>query len=499
MSQAGSLGNGGGGGGTVTSVSGTANRITSTGGSTPVIDIAATYVGQSSITTLGTVGTGTWNATAIGPTFGGTNQTTYATGDILYASGANTLSKLAASTNGFILKLAGGVPTWAADSTGTVTSVSGTTNRITSTGGATPVIDISASYVGQASITTLGTIGTGVWNGTAVVVQFGGTGRATLTNHGVLVGAGTTAITQLAAGTAGQVLQSGGASADPAYSTPTYPSASGTARKILVSDGTNNVYSTETWAVPGTSGNLLTSNGTNWTSAANSSFSQIVVQVISALGSGTYTPTAGMKYCIVEICGGGGGGGGVATTSAIQTAAGSGGGGGGYARTVFSAAAIGASQTVFIGSGGTAGSSSGGNGGNGGATSFGASFLMSVGGGLAGTGMVGQGDFLFTSGGTGSAGALTGTITTQGQQGSPGQAFYYATATKGVASGGSGGSSVLGGGGFGDARSTTGTSAGQAGTGYGGGGGGACAGISSGAGRAGGTGAPGVCIVTEFI
>lgn len=49
-----------------------------------------------------------------------------------------------------------------------VTSVSGTSNRITSTGGTTPVIDISASYVGQSSITTLGTITTGVWNGTAI-------------------------------------------------------------------------------------------------------------------------------------------------------------------------------------------------------------------------------------------------------------------------------------------------------------------------------------------
>lgn len=42
---------------------------------------------------------------------------------------------------------------------GTVTSVSGTTNRITvATGTSTPVIDISASYVGQASITTVGTL-----------------------------------------------------------------------------------------------------------------------------------------------------------------------------------------------------------------------------------------------------------------------------------------------------------------------------------------------------
>lgn len=44
---------------------------------------------------------------------------------------------------------------------GGVTSVTGTTNRITSTGGATPQIDISAAYVGQSSITTVGTLGAG--------------------------------------------------------------------------------------------------------------------------------------------------------------------------------------------------------------------------------------------------------------------------------------------------------------------------------------------------
>lgn len=55
----------------VLSVTGTANRITSTGGTTPVIDISAAYVGQTSITTLGTITTGTWNAAIISPTFGG--------------------------------------------------------------------------------------------------------------------------------------------------------------------------------------------------------------------------------------------------------------------------------------------------------------------------------------------------------------------------------------------------------------------------------------------
>lgn len=44
---------------------------------------------------------------------GGTNQSTYSTGDILYASGSNTLSKLPATTDGYVLTLASGVPTWA--------------------------------------------------------------------------------------------------------------------------------------------------------------------------------------------------------------------------------------------------------------------------------------------------------------------------------------------------------------------------------------------------
>jgi hypothetical protein len=76
----------------------------------------STWAGSTNITTLGTVATGTWSATAIGATKGGTGQTTYATGDILYASASNTLSKLAAGTNGHVLTLAAGVPTWAAAS-----------------------------------------------------------------------------------------------------------------------------------------------------------------------------------------------------------------------------------------------------------------------------------------------------------------------------------------------------------------------------------------------
>ncbi len=108
--------------GFVTSVSGTPNRITSTGGATPVIDIAATYVGQTSITTLGTIATGVWQGTAVGAIYGGTAQTTYTTGDILYASAANTLSKLSAGSNTQVLTLAAGVPTWAGTAVSTLTT-----------------------------------------------------------------------------------------------------------------------------------------------------------------------------------------------------------------------------------------------------------------------------------------------------------------------------------------------------------------------------------------
>lgn len=61
---------------------------------------------------------------------------------------------------------------------GTVTSVTGTANRITITGTPTiaPIVDIASTYVGQSSITTLGTIGTGVWQGSVVTGQYGGTG-----------------------------------------------------------------------------------------------------------------------------------------------------------------------------------------------------------------------------------------------------------------------------------------------------------------------------------
>jgi len=74
--------------------------------------------------------------------------------------------------------------------TGNTFDVVGTTNRIIANADS---IDIAATYVGQTSITTLGTVGTGTWQGTAVAVAYGGTGVATLT--GYVKGSGTSPLT----------------------------------------------------------------------------------------------------------------------------------------------------------------------------------------------------------------------------------------------------------------------------------------------------------------
>ena len=104
-----------------------------------------------------------------------------------------------------------------------------------------------------------------------LAVAEGGTGDTTLTSHGVLIGAGTSAVAATAAGSAGQVLQSAGASADPTYSTATFPSTATGTGTILRADGTNWVATTATYpTTAGSSGNVLTSDGTNWTSAAPS-------------------------------------------------------------------------------------------------------------------------------------------------------------------------------------------------------------------------------------
>jgi hypothetical protein len=73
------------------SVVGTTNRISV---SASGVDIASTYVGQTSITTLGTIATGTWNGTEIGVAYGGTGITTTPQGSVLISNTLDTFSAL---------------------------------------------------------------------------------------------------------------------------------------------------------------------------------------------------------------------------------------------------------------------------------------------------------------------------------------------------------------------------------------------------------------------
>ena len=66
----------------------------------------------SSLTSLGTISTGVWNGTAIDSAYGGTGLTSYTTGDLVYASATNTVSKLGIGTEGQFLKVVSGAPAW---------------------------------------------------------------------------------------------------------------------------------------------------------------------------------------------------------------------------------------------------------------------------------------------------------------------------------------------------------------------------------------------------
>ncbi len=234
--------------GGVTSVTGTTNRITSSGGATPSIDIAATYVGQTSLTTLGTIGTGVWNGSSI--------STTY------------TDAK--------------------------VKTVTGTANRLTVGGTSTdPTFDISTSYVGQNTITTLGTIGTGTWQGTAIGNTYGGTGINTSASSGVA---------QVSSGT---------------WSVSTALPSTTTATTQTIGDNSTKVATTAysdanaalKWGVTGnaiTAGQFFgTTNNTSTRIRANNT--QILVLDSTTLSTFTSTSTAARGLTITQNVAGNGG------------------------------------------------------------------------------------------------------------------------------------------------------------------------------------------------
>ena len=130
--------------------SGTTNRITVTSGTTnPVVDIASTYVGQTSITTLGTIGTGVWQGTAIGNTYLANSSLTIGSTNIALGATSTTLAGLTSVTStSFVGALTGNASTATALATGRTISISG---DLTYT---------SPSFDGSGNVTAAGTLAT---------------------------------------------------------------------------------------------------------------------------------------------------------------------------------------------------------------------------------------------------------------------------------------------------------------------------------------------------
>lgn len=163
---------------------GTNNSLTADNGAIPYSDaskiaLLASTATANQLLMSGSSAAPSWS-TATYPATTTINQ-------ILYSSAANTVAGITTGNSGILVTSAGGVPSIATDIPTAVT-------------------------IGSAYVYRVG--------GTDVSVADGGTGASTLTDHGVLVGSGTSAITALAVGTDGQVLV-GSTGADPVFATIT--------------------------------------------------------------------------------------------------------------------------------------------------------------------------------------------------------------------------------------------------------------------------------------
>jgi hypothetical protein len=209
-------------------------------------------------------------------------------------------------------------------------------------------------------------------------------------------------------------------------------------------------------------------------------------------GNATWTKPAaatGFQYAVIEAVGGGGAGGGSAGGGAAGShAKGGGGGSGGYSRRTVLAAALGATEAVTVGAGGTGVSAAAGN--NGADSSLGTLVVAK-----GGTGGATSGNNTATySGALGGAGGVAGTgdVTATGGRGG------YGFGSLALATAGNGGDSIWGTGGApAAALSQPSSNVGGVGSAYGGGGGGAVT-TGTGAANVGGAGAAGVVVVTEY-
>lgn len=141
-------------------------------------------------------------------------------------------------------------------------------------------------------------------------VSFSGTAfsASTLTQFDVLVGGASNAISSIGPGTAGQVLQSAGNAANPAYSTATYPSTATSVGTLLIADGTN--WGATTTTTINSVGSILSagssSGGTTTIQSSNTSNTATSDALLSAIVAGTsggdphvrFSITSGEFWCM---------------------------------------------------------------------------------------------------------------------------------------------------------------------------------------------------------
>lgn len=170
-----------------------------------------------------------------GATTGGTGFTTYALGDTLYSDATNSLAKLSGNittTKKYLSQTGNGsisaAPSWnqptCADLSNGTTSCS-TANASANTASTLVARDGSGNF----SAGTISAALTGTASGNTTI---------TAANHGIVISGAANAMTSLARGSANQFLQSGGSSADPAWSTATIPGTA-TTSDLLYASATN--------------------------------------------------------------------------------------------------------------------------------------------------------------------------------------------------------------------------------------------------------------------
>ena len=147
--------------------------------------INTSYAGQASITTLGTISSGTWHGSLVSPTYGGTGVN----------NGSNTIT------------IGGNVSTGGAVTFSGAYGFTGTLTNTTSVTFPTSGTLVNTAVTTLSSLSSIGTITVGVWNGTAIGPVYGGTGLTSYTTGDTIYASGSNTLSKLSIGSTGQIMQ----------------------------------------------------------------------------------------------------------------------------------------------------------------------------------------------------------------------------------------------------------------------------------------------------